>query len=224
MTPQISLRGPGDVLAVLPYQLGYHPRRSVVVVGLEDRRVGLVVRVDLPPAGREAVTAAAVVGPLRRERVGRVLALGYEDEPDECLPLLLRIVEDLESGGVDVAEVDVVRDGRRYSPVCSEPCCPAEGVAVPGADEVPAVAELVALGRAPLADREAVDRLVDADAGWSAPLSAALAGVTRRVPASAPGGGPRVGRAARPGPGPGRPRRVAARPTPARRGRRRRAA
>ena len=167
------------MLAVLPYQLGYHPRRSVVVVALEDQRVGLVVRVDLPPAGREPLVAAAVVGPLRRERVARVLVLGYEDEPDECLPLLLRVVEDLESGGADVVEVDVVRDGRRYSPVCSEPCCPSEGVAVPGADEVPAVAELVALGRAPLADREAVDRLVDPDPVWSAHLSAPLAEATR---------------------------------------------
>ena len=78
-----------------------------------------------------------------------------------------------------MVEVDVVRDGRRYSPVCSEPCCPSEGVAVPGADEVPAVAELVALGRAPLADREAVDRLVDPDPVWSAHLSAPLAEATR---------------------------------------------
>ncbi len=174
----ISLRGPGDVLAVLPYQLGYHPRRSVVVVALEERRVGLVVRVDLPPEGHEAAVAAAVVGPLRRERVARVIVLGYEDAPDESLPLVLRIVEDLESGGVDVAEVDVVRDGRRYSPVCSEPCCPPDGRPVPDPDEVPAVAELIALGRAPLADRDAVDRLVDPDPAWSARLGAPLSSVT----------------------------------------------
>ena len=26
MTPDITLRGPGDIVSVLPYHLGYHPR------------------------------------------------------------------------------------------------------------------------------------------------------------------------------------------------------
>ena len=46
----IRLRSPGDVVAVLPYQLGYHPHDSLVVVALRDRAVVLVERVDLPTA------------------------------------------------------------------------------------------------------------------------------------------------------------------------------
>src|SRR5687767_12432116 len=46
----MRLRSPGDVVAVLPYQLGYHPDDSLVVVALRDRAVVLVERVDLPAA------------------------------------------------------------------------------------------------------------------------------------------------------------------------------
>ncbi|MFL6153750.1 MAG: DUF4192 family protein, partial [Ornithinibacter sp.] len=46
MTADITLRGPGDVVAILPYQLGYHPHDSVVVISLKGKRVGLVARAD----------------------------------------------------------------------------------------------------------------------------------------------------------------------------------
>src|SRR5215469_7118327 len=43
-------RGPGDVVELIPYLLGYHPSGSIVMVdmGPHDRRVGVkVLRVDL---------------------------------------------------------------------------------------------------------------------------------------------------------------------------------
>ena len=46
----IRLGGPSDILAVLPYQLGFHPRDSLVVVSLHGTRMGLVQRIDLPAA------------------------------------------------------------------------------------------------------------------------------------------------------------------------------
>ncbi|HEU5241478.1 MAG TPA: DUF4192 family protein, partial [Ornithinibacter sp.] len=46
--------------------------------------------------------------------------------------------------------------------ICSEECCPPDGVALPDPADVPAVAELVALGRSPLASRDAVETLVEA--------------------------------------------------------------
>lgn len=171
MTSPIRLRDPGDVLAALPYQLGYLPRRSVVVVALEQRRIEAIVRCDLPPPGvpLEPVVEG-VVRPLLREGLVRVLVIGYEDAPEESEPLLCAVVQALERSAVAVAEVYVQRDGRRFSPTCSGTCCPAEGVPVPAPADVPAVADLVALGAAPLASRDAVDRVVQAgpDAVWPA--------------------------------------------------------
>jgi hypothetical protein len=163
MTADITLRGPGDILAVLPYQLGYQPRDSVVVVSLRGRQVGLVVRTDLPPEGHVKSAVSALVGPLLRDGATSVFVVGYEDAVDASLSSLLAIVEQLERAGVDVVDVAIVRDGRRFSPICSDPCCPSEGVVLPDPASVPAVAEYVARGRSPLVSRAAVESLVAPD-------------------------------------------------------------
>ncbi|MBM6400231.1 DUF4192 family protein [Phycicoccus sonneratiae] len=184
MSETVSVHGPEELLAVLPYQLGYHPRRSVVAVALDGRRVHFVARVDIPPERHVPDTVAALAGPLRREVRGPVHLVGYEDVEGESTALLLALLEDVESDGVEVVEVLVVRDGRRYSPTCSGPCCPEGGVPLPSPEAVPAVAALVALGRAPLADRAAVDRAVHPDPARSAVVGALLAadgpGASRR--------------------------------------------
>ncbi len=160
MTADITLRGPGDVVAILPYQLGYHPHDSVVVISLRGKRVGLVARADLPPEQFVGEVVHSLIGPLERDGATSVIVVGYEDDPDTSQPLLLALVERLEQAHIDVVDVAVVRDGRRYSPICSEPCCPPDGVALPDPADVPGVAEYVALGRSPLRSRADVEGLV----------------------------------------------------------------
>jgi len=52
-TTTIRVREPRELLALLPYQLGFRPRESAVAVSLRPPRgrVGLVARVDLPDLG-----------------------------------------------------------------------------------------------------------------------------------------------------------------------------
>jgi hypothetical protein len=164
MTADITLRGPGDVLAVLPYQLGYHPRNSIVAISLRGRRVGLVVRTDLPPDDDAAWVVDALLGPLVRDHATSVIVVGYEDDPDASQTALLALVEEVEGAGIHVVDVVVVRGGRRYSAICSDPCCPPEGTPLVDPADVPGVAEFVARGRSPLTSRDAVDRLVVPDA------------------------------------------------------------
>ena len=163
MPADITLRGPGDVLAVLPYQLGYHPRDSIVAISLRGRRVGLVVRTDLPLEGEVEATVTLLVEPLVRDGATSVLVVGYEDEADASSPALVALVEQVERKGIDVVDVVVVRDGRRYSPICSDPCCPPDGIPLPDPADVPGVAEFVARGRSPLVSRDAVEALVAPD-------------------------------------------------------------
>ena len=160
MTADITLHGPGDVVAILPYQLGYHPHDSVVVVCLRGKRVGLVARTDLPLDEHVDEVVAMLMGPLARDGATSVIVVGYESDPEVSQPLLVALVEQLERAGICVVDVTVVRDGRRYSPTCAEPCCPPEGVALPDPADVPGVAEYVALGRSPLRSRGAVEDLV----------------------------------------------------------------
>lgn len=163
MTADITLRGPGDVVAILPYQLGYHPHDSVVVVSLRGRLVGLVARADLPPPGYADPAASLLVGPLLRDGATSVIVVGYEEVADSSLPVLQAVREQLEGAGVDVVDVAVVRDGRRYSPRCLDGCCPPEGVPLPEPADVPGVLEYVAMGRSPLVSRDAVEQVVAPD-------------------------------------------------------------
>ncbi len=179
MTAEITLRGPGDVVTALPYQLGYQPEECAVLVALDGRRVALVARCDLPPDDDVGATAEALTGPVLREGLGRVVLVGYERVAQTSRPVLTALVERLESEQVEVLDVAVVRDGRRFSATCSEPCCPPEGAPLPDPAEVPAVAELVARGRAPLASRAEVDRLVEADPAASRGVAALLRRRTR---------------------------------------------
>ncbi|WP_410602215.1 DUF4192 domain-containing protein [Amycolatopsis sp. lyj-90] len=53
---KVDLKDPADLLAAIPYILGFHPENSVVVFGQQgpDRKQqGLTLRVDLPPPGLE---------------------------------------------------------------------------------------------------------------------------------------------------------------------------
>ncbi|WP_432504148.1 DUF4192 family protein [Kineococcus arenarius] len=78
--PPLVLSGPGELLAVLPYRLGFHPRHSLVLLelrpagdGTGDRaRLGAVVRVDLPgPAEPQVLERLA--GTAAAEAVDRLL-------------------------------------------------------------------------------------------------------------------------------------------------------
>ncbi|HSF98512.1 MAG TPA: DUF4192 domain-containing protein [Ornithinibacter sp.] len=175
MTADITLRGPGDIVAVLPYHLGYHPRDSVVAVSLRGRLLGLVARADIPPPGHEDAVASWLVGPLVRDGASSVIVVGFEDEPDAARPVVLCVAEHLERAGVEVLDVTVVRDGRRFSPRCAKDCCPPEGVVLPEPADVPGVAEYVARGRSPLVSRDAVDGLVEPDRDASQGVADAIA-------------------------------------------------
>jgi hypothetical protein len=163
MTADITLRGPEEIIAVLPYQLGYHLSHCVVAVALRGRTMGMVARADLPPAEHAEEVAGTLVDALRRDGATSVVVVAWEDETDSSTPVTLALVERLESEGVTVVDVAVVRGGRRYSPICAEQCCPPDGAPLRDPTTVPAVADLVALGRAPLEHRDAVDRLVAPD-------------------------------------------------------------
>ncbi len=158
----IPCRGPSDLLALLPYQLGYHPRDAVVVVGLEAGMLTFVERLDLPPEDHLLDAVRLLLPPLVRERPDGVLLVGYEDErgAGAALPLLGLLELECRVKGLEVLDSFVVRGGHWSSPRCGEDCCRDGGTPLPDASRTPGVAEFVALGVAPLPDRAAVERLV----------------------------------------------------------------
>ncbi len=165
----VKLRGPDDVVGVLPWRLGFHPTESLVLLVLQGprRRERLVMRLDLPEPGDEVAVADQTAARAVRAGADEILVVVYTGEPDRdgSLPraeLVDDLVALLEKDGVAVPEAVLVRGGRRWSYVCADRgCCPPEGVRLPerptpAADRY--AAEAVARGTAVLPDRDAVRR------------------------------------------------------------------
>lgn len=173
----ISLRGPVDLLAALPFQLGYHPDNAVVVVAMSGRTVVFIQRLDLPEPQEVSWAVDVLLAPLLRHRPDGVFLVGYEHVEGASGPLLIALRESCEGADVSVRDVLVVRAGRWFAPWCDEGCCPAEGALLPAPHEVPAVADFVGMERSALPSREALDGQLAPDPG----VQAAVARECRRL-------------------------------------------
>ncbi|MGP7961103.1 DUF4192 domain-containing protein [Sanguibacter sp. A247] len=85
MTHTIRASEPCELLALVPYQLGFMPRDSVVVVGLQGprRRVGMMIRTDLadiahPRSGPQL--ARNLVAAVARDGSSSVVIVVYRDD------------------------------------------------------------------------------------------------------------------------------------------------
>ena len=160
MTTTIHLSGPADVLAVLPYQFGFHPRDCLVAVSLHGTRMGMLQRIDLPPPEHVGEAVAAMIAPLRQDDPRAVLLIGFEEREGESRAMLDEMAGACRADGVEVTDRIIVRGGRWFVPDCHLSCCPPEGLSLPAPGEIPAVAEFVGREICPLPDRSALaDRL-----------------------------------------------------------------
>ncbi len=172
----IRTREPRELLALIPYQLGFLPSESAVAVALrrERSRVGLVARVDL------ADLADAVDGPeLARSLVGHLLADGasaavlvvYTDGPaDPCRPgPTERAVATFRAEAAallgEVAVWHVGRAGYRAFGCTDADCCPPQGRPLSDLQSTQVGAHMVMAGRQVVPTRQALLGTATADAG-----------------------------------------------------------
>jgi len=170
----IHLRSPAGILTVIPHLLGFHPDRSVVLVSLQGRRVGLTERVDLPQAIDVADASDRIIWPLLRDNPDSVLLIGYETDVGESLPILQQLTDALAERGIRIVDRMVVRAGQWRSLDCTSlDCCPPDGSPLPTPSESARVlAEFVGEGVVPLASRAGLEAMIEA--GQSATTVAAL--------------------------------------------------
>lgn len=172
--PVARLSSPGDVVATVPLLCGFRPQDSLVLLSLRGprRRLGLTIRLDLPPPSRAADVAAALVERVVQDGGAAAVLVVYAEQPDP------RLAEAVQAAcavaGVRVVQALHVAEDRWTSYVCSGPCCPAEGTPL---GEAPSLvqAEHALAGRAVLPSR---DDLVRALAAPTFP-AAGLAGAWR---------------------------------------------
>ncbi|HET6562074.1 MAG TPA: DUF4192 domain-containing protein [Marmoricola sp.] len=127
----ITLRNEDDLLALIPYTLGFVPEDSLVLVTLGRDTTPFHARIDLPDAPDDLPDVVApLVAAARRNAADKAMVVVYtEDEclADEAADLL---VEALTSGGVECL-VSLRADGQRWYPLGLDHLDPRSLVGVP---------------------------------------------------------------------------------------------
>jgi uncharacterized protein DUF4192 len=160
----LTLRSPADVLAAVPYLLGFHPTNSVVLIGLRGKRVIFQARTDAPVPHEIDSVAAYLAAVSARQSPTSAIIIGYGPEhPIERALSALRAA--VEVTGVRVADVLRVHEDRYWSLTCADPsCCPPDGSPVDSAGTAVAAA-MTYEGMVALPDREALSDALSAAPG-----------------------------------------------------------
>ncbi|HUW77894.1 MAG TPA: DUF4192 domain-containing protein [Candidatus Nanopelagicaceae bacterium] len=153
----LKLHLPGDILAAVPFILGFEPTGSLVAISLKgsNQRVGLVMRTDYPCATDLDLfehAALNMVTHLQRDEAQAVILIAYPSN-SESIPCLvddqaLSILEGAAlTSNIEVREALIVADGRWRSTLCqNQACCPPQGTQVLALGESRVAAEVVMRG------------------------------------------------------------------------------
>ncbi len=161
MTTLISAAAPADVIAYSWFAMGFRPRESLVVVGLDGarRRAGLVARVDLPPPRQARRAARSLAEVLDRGRADACSVYVVSDASgtgpligeDGSMPhrgLVERLLPALVDLGLEVVDVALVGPEAFRSYLCDDQrCCPASGTPLDAVTTGPVAAAMVLEGR-----------------------------------------------------------------------------
>jgi hypothetical protein len=206
-TDRLTLRGPEDVLAKIPFLVGFHPEESLVTLTFdEDRELTLTARADLPNPDLTPQELRATGDRLACLVFGRevryCLLVAYTASRERATPALRAAVAAF--AAVDVTVLDtIVADGHRWwSDACADfSCCPPEGKPYDLASH-PLTARSIYRGEVALAGQEEFRRTVAPPSG-AARVAAeqALARVVSAGPVGPAGAGVAAGLFARAGEG-----------------------
>ncbi|MGH8968012.1 MAG: DUF4192 domain-containing protein, partial [Actinomycetes bacterium] len=128
-TRTLTAKNPDDVLAMVPFILGFHPEDSLVLLTLGEAADRFHARVDLPDDPRDIPEVVRVItDAVTHNGIRRMVVVVYTH--DECLAQSVSdpLIDAFDGLGVTVAAA-IRADGDRWYSLtgCTEPCCPAEG-------------------------------------------------------------------------------------------------
>lgn len=164
-----TIRGIAESIVALPYQLGYRPERSLVMVCLDlhVRRgsgptgvVSLTARADLDPPGGDPAVLESLSLALHRAAPDAVLLIAYEDDSDDATSLLWQAQQMALREGVQVDRAVRVREGS-WRPLAEPDGSVPRWHRLPAPGDVPVVADYVLSGRSPWSVRSDLARLFE---------------------------------------------------------------
>jgi hypothetical protein len=167
--PLVRVQGPADLAQAIPYLLGFHPARSLVLVGLAGKRVVVTARADLGDLTDDTLLPRTITA-MARGGAGAFVGVVFDDDvPSEPvggvggqLPwreLATEVRSCAVDAGAEVDEIVLVSRGRMWSYDCDDSrCCPPSGRVLDGTSPVAAAAAYAGLVALP--DRESLAELL----------------------------------------------------------------
>ena len=73
------VRSPGDLIDLIPYLLGFHPRSSLVLIGLHEGRVAATARADLADIAASQVQLSDTIQLVVGSKADQLIAAIYDD-------------------------------------------------------------------------------------------------------------------------------------------------
>jgi Domain of unknown function (DUF4192) len=174
---RIRVNCPADLLAVVPFMLGFEPAESVVIIGTREHEVAVTLRYDIPGPGPARLVARHAADILGEQGIHTACAVGYGPGQD-VTPVADALRSQFAEAQVTVSELLRVQDGRYWSYLCAETaCCPVEGTPF-DLESHPLTLRMREEGQPALASREALVATL-------APAGGRLAATMRKATARA---------------------------------------
>jgi hypothetical protein len=175
---RLRARGASDLLALIPYELGFHPHESLVAVFVCGGSVGLIARMDLPAVSAAPGFAVELRDLARQNRANELVLFAYSEQPEPARSFLGGLLAALPARLVNDA---LYVDGSRWwSLTCDQACCPAEGAPYDVAGHRLA-AEAVFAGLTTRASRQELAATVAGPSSVEVPRLVELAAEVRRA-------------------------------------------
>jgi hypothetical protein len=142
-----TLTSPHDLLAAIPFLIGYHPIDSLVLVSIKEDCVGMAMRIDYPIDQSEAAFDLCATH-ISADEADGVLIVAYQPlGRSDGEQVLAQTTAALSRAGVAIYESILIAEGSYRSVLCHDmTCCPLEGRLVPPLDSTRIAMESVVAG------------------------------------------------------------------------------
>ena len=130
-----TLTGSHDLLAAIPFLIGYHPIDSLVLVSIKEDCVGMAMRIDYPIDQSEAAFDLCATHISADEADGALIVAYQPLGRSDGEHVLAQTTAALSRAGIAIYESILIAEGSYRSVLCHDmTCCPLEGRPVPPLD------------------------------------------------------------------------------------------
>ena len=163
---EIQIDGPANLLATVPFLLGFHPEKSLVIVAVKGQHDQVVVSMtlDLPDKIKDldAKFMSNLKDTLKRSGADGLVAMFYVEAKPHRLQSISELLMKEISTEFHVRDILWVCDGNWASYLCSdESCCPKEGRKLEIDKPSLAKTELVLAGRSVVSKRSDINNFLE---------------------------------------------------------------